>query len=329
MTMTFFRPSSPRGRITISAILVLAAALTGIVVYFMLPDVQPSGDSVKGSVRDASADAVDLEKRIAGFTQSFGERGGYRIPTERERHAVAGGVALVLDGRMDEARARLAEVDFAVQPIKDSVSGRRFAEVADAAARSDGANRGWGRVYVDLDAKPAWIVQVPHPVADQNTERLGAQVLRGAPGGVLVLAGAHRNAAEGGAADVAHRTDSVFHDVIGELMNRRLPGLQLHGFANSSIPEFDAVVSTGAGDRAVSEAKLLSRELDERGLDVCRAYTRKCRLSGSSNEQGLLAAEEKLGFLHLEIARRNRISDGRLGEVAQAIGVLTQRWAKG
>ncbi|MEV7173949.1 hypothetical protein AB0O18_30140 [Streptomyces sp. NPDC093224] len=239
------------------------------------------------------------------------------------------GVALVMDGHIEEARTKLAQVDFSLQPIEDSVSGRRYAEVADAAARSDGANRGWGRVYVDLDAKPAWIVQVPHPVADQNTERLGAQVLRGAPGGVLVLAGAHRNAAEGGAADVAHRTDSVFHDVISELMTRRLPGLQLHGFANSSFPEFDAVVSTGAGDRAVSEAKLLSKELDRRGLDVCRAYTRKCRLSGSSNEQGMLAAEEKLGFLHLEVSRRNRISDEQLGQVAEAIGVLTQRWAKG
>ena len=115
----------------------------------------------------------------------------------------------------DNVNKLLAEL---ARMVNDSVSGRSYAEVADAAARSDGANRGWGRVYVDQGAAPAWIVQVPHPVADQNTERLGARVLRSAPGGVLVLAGAHRNAAEKGAADVAHRTDSVFHDVIAELI---------------------------------------------------------------------------------------------------------------
>ncbi|MEV8532857.1 hypothetical protein [Streptomyces sp. NPDC051211] len=270
---------------------------------------------------------VDLEKRITEFTLGFGERGGYRIPTKQERLTITQGVALLLDGRPEEARERLAEVDFVVHSFTDTVSGRRFAEVADGAARGDGANRGWGRVYLDLGAKPSWIVQVPHPIADQETERLGARVLRGAPGGVMVLAGAHRTAGRGDAADVAHRTDSVFHSVIGELMERRLPGVQLHGFANESFPEFDAVISTGAGDRAVSDAKLLSKGLSGEGLEVCRAYARKCKLAGTSNEQGQVAAEERLRFLHIELSRRVRTDDGRLDDVTEAISVLTQRWS--
>ncbi|MET9856014.1 hypothetical protein ABZY57_24100 [Streptomyces sp. NPDC006450] len=271
---------------------------------------------------------VDLEERVTEFTRGFGERGGYRIPTADERRTVTRGVALLLDGDQEGARERLAEVDFTVQSFTDAASGRHFAEVADAAADSGPKNRGWGRVYVDLGANPSWSVQVPHPIADQETERLGARVLRGAPGGVMVLAGAHRTAGEGDAADVAHRTDSVFHQVIEELMKRRLPGIQLHGFANESFPEFDAVVSTGAGDRAASEARTLSTALTGEGLEVCRAYARKCKLSGTSNEQGLVASEENLRFLHIELARAIRTDDDRVDDVTRAMTALTTRWSK-
>ncbi|MER5929523.1 hypothetical protein [Streptomyces sp. NPDC002054] len=326
MTMAHFRTVIANKRITILITLGVVAALTAIVVYFMSPAVQPSREAAPA--KPSAAAGIDLEQRITAFTRGFGERGGYRVPTEQERLTVTQGVALLLDGDLEGARNRLAEVDFTVQSLTDAVSGRRYAEVADAADRKDRANRGWGRVYVDLGAKPSWIVQVPHPVADQETERLGARVLRGTPGGVMVLAGAHRTAGEGDAADVAHRTDSVFHSVIDELMKRRLPGIQLHGFANESFPEFDAVVSTGAGDRAVSDAKVLAKELTGEGLEVCRTYARKCKLAGKSNEQGLVAAEEKLRFLHVELARRIRTDDDRLNDVTEAIRVLTRRWVE-
>ncbi|MCP3755796.1 hypothetical protein [Streptomyces sp. TBY4] len=278
--------------------------------------------------RPSASPEADLEKRITGFTQGFGERGGYRVPTADERRAVTQGVALLLDGDQDGAHRRLAEVDFAVQSFTDSASGRHFAEVADQAGGPGPGNRGWGRVYVDLDARPSWSVQVPHPIADQETERLGARVLRGAPGGVMVLAGAHRTAGEGDSADVAHRTDSVFHEVVEELMQRRLPGIQLHGFANESFPEFDAVISTGAGDRALSEAKALSTALTGEGLEVCRAYVRKCKLAGTSNEQGQVAADGNFRFLHIELARAIRTDNDRLNDVTDAIAVLTTRWSR-
>ncbi|MFZ3500099.1 hypothetical protein ACODT5_43980 [Streptomyces sp. 5.8] len=314
-------------RITIKATLCAVAAMAAIVAYFTLSTGQPSGEMQVNS-RPSAAPGVDLEKRITAFTQGFGEHGGYRIPTSDERRTVTQGVALLLDGEEEAARRRLGEVDFTVQAFTDTASGRDFAEIADAASTSGSANRGWGRVYVNLGVRPSWSVQVPHPIADQETERLGARVLRGAPGGVLVLAGAHRTAGEGDAADVAHRTDSVFHQVIEELMERRLPGVQLHGFANESFPEFDAVVSTGAGDRASSEARTLSAALVDEGLEVCRANVRKCKLAGSSNEQGQVAAEEKLRFLHIELARAIRTDNGRLDDVTEAITVLTKRWSK-
>ncbi|OKK17307.1 hypothetical protein AMK16_20820 [Streptomyces sp. CB00455] len=264
---------------------------------------------------------------MSRFTTGFGEHGGYRIPTAEERLVLTRSVALLLDGDPEAARTELAEVDFALRTVTDAASGRRYAEVADAASESGRANRGWGRVYVDLDSPPRWSVQVPHPLADARTELLGARVLRGAPGGVMVLAGAHRNAAGGGAADMAHRADSVFHGVVDELMRRNLPGVQLHGFANESFPGRDAVVSTGAGDEATADAERLTAALRGDGLKVCTAYSARCKLSGTENEQGQVAAGQQVRFLHVELNKAVRSDDAELDAVAAAITGLTVRWA--
>lgn len=232
-------------RVTIAALCAAFALLcTGLTLFLVRPDATPPPRQA-ASAPQLSPDN-DLVRRIALFTAGFGERGGYRVPTSEERSTLTRGVALLLDGDPQAARARLETVGFTLHTVTDGVSGRRYAEVADGAGESGRGSRGWGRVYVDLDHPPRWSVQVPHPIADARTELLGARVLRGAPGGVMVIAGAHRNAAKDGSADMAHRTDSVFHGVIDELMRRELPGIQLHGFANESFPGRDAVVSTGA-----------------------------------------------------------------------------------
>ncbi|MER6216590.1 hypothetical protein ABT213_21370 [Streptomyces sp. NPDC001674] len=294
----------------------------------------PHGAPTSGSSASAPTTAPgpqptadnDLVHRIGRFTAGFGERGGYRAPTSQERETVTRGVTLLFDGDAGAARAELATVGYTLNILTDSVSGRRYAEVADGDGGSGRGSRGWGRVYADLDHAPRWSVQVPHPVADSRTELLGARVLRGAPGGVMVLAGAHRNAGVDGAADMAHRTDSVFHGVVDELMRRGLPGIQLHGFANESFPGRDAVVSTGAGDRATADARQLTAALRGDGLKVCPAYAERCPLSGKENEQGQVAAGDDVRFLHLELSRSVRGDDAALDRTAASITTLTVHW---
>ncbi len=169
-------------------------------------------------------------------------------------------------------------------------------------------------------------MQVPHPAADLDTERLGVGVLRGAPGGVLVLAGAHRRAGQDGAADVAHRRDTVFHAVCDELLARGMPGLQVHGFANDSAPGYDAIVSTGRGEDGLREARELARALDTGGLEVCRAWARPCELAGRTNQQGRRAAAERVPFLHLEFNRRTRADEERVDQVIAAMTATAAGW---
>ncbi|WP_369218443.1 hypothetical protein [Streptomyces flavofungini] len=271
--------------------------------------------------------ADGLERIITDYTSGFDEDSGYRRPTREDRRTLAESVALLLDGKRSEAERRLADMDFAVRTVRDPVGGRRYAEVAD---RSEGgaAPRGWGRVYIDLDSPVRWSVQVPHPVADRNTERLGAQLLSRAPGGILVVAGAHREAGRGDTADVAHRRDSVFHAICAELVRRGLPGVQLHGMADDSAPKHDIVASTGRGRDAVTEGRDLADALRERGYDVCRAWARKCPLEGRTNLQGRAAAFHDVPWLHLEFGPDLRLHPAHARKAVDALADLTRTWRR-
>ncbi|MGK5732657.1 hypothetical protein [Streptomyces sp. URMC 124] len=275
---------------------------------------------------------VDLARRITDYTDGITADGSYRIPSERERRAAAEGVRALLDGDRTAAVRRLGGIGYAVRTLVDSSGGARYAEVADA-TREGEVRRGWGRVYVDLRGPARWQVQVPHPSADQRTEQLGIGLLRGAPGGVLVLAGAHRAADSGDgpdAADVAHRRDSVFAAVAAALADRRLPAVQVHGFADSSLPDHDVVVSPGKGEEGLPSAVRLAAAYRAQGLRVCEVWERYCgRLEGRTNVEGEYAEEAGVPFLHVEHNRRVRDDDGLVAKAVRALLEVATRWGAG
>ncbi|MEV4502008.1 hypothetical protein [Streptomyces klenkii] len=282
-----------------------------------------------------AAGAVDLGRRITDYAAGMTADGSYRVPTERERRAIADGVRALLDGDRAAATRRLSGVGYAVRTLVDSGSGAgaRYAEIADA-TREGEVRRGWGRIYADLRGGPArWQVQVPHPSADQRTEQLGIGLLRGAPGGVLVLAGAHRAADSGAgpdAADVAHRRDSVFAAVSDALADRRLPAVQVHGFADSSLPDYDVVVSPGSGEAGLPSARRLAAAYRAQGMRVCEVWERYCgRLEGRTNVEGEYAGEAGVPFVHVEHNRRVRDDDGLVAKAVRALVETAKTWGAG
>ncbi|WP_329276439.1 hypothetical protein [Streptomyces sp. NBC_00691] len=279
----------------------------------------------------ASAEkVVDLRSRITAFTGQLSADGGYRGPDLAQRRVVADGVRLTLDGELSAAGERLAEVGWTVRTLRDRNHGREFAELADKDADA-ARERGWGRVYVSLDGGRArWTVQAPHPVADQHSERLAVDTLLSAPRGVLVLAGAHRDAGAGDAADVAHREDTVFDAVCDMLAGQGLPALQVHGFADGSLPGRDVVVSTGRGNAAGRQAEQLADALDLRGLTVCRAAREECgSLEGRKNVQGVRADALGVPFLHVEFNRSVRGGRESAEDAVGALGEVTRSWTEG
>ncbi|MFZ3560465.1 hypothetical protein [Streptomyces sp. BH055] len=311
--------------VTITTILV---AVVGLSVLLAVPS---EVKSPRGDTDARGRSGVDLMARVTDYTARFTAGSGYTEPSQQSRETVARGVTQLLDGRRTTAQRTLGDVDFTVRTVTDGTTGRRYTEIAD---RSDDgpAPRGWGRVYIAQDGTAAgrrWVAQVPHPVADRNTERLGVGVLRGARGGILMLAGAHRAAGEGNAADVAHREDTVFEAVWTALAERGLPAVQVHGFADDSAPRFDVIPSTGRGSLARPEGRSLADALADHGFTVCRAWTTSCPLAGRTNIQGRTAADRHVPFLHVEFNHRTRTDKQRTARAVEAVGRVTNLWQKG
>ncbi|MFI2375013.1 hypothetical protein ACH5AO_08090 [Streptomyces sp. NPDC018964] len=294
-------------------------------MFLALTGCQTSPDSSTEDSAPTSRELVDLRDRVLSYTEGLSPDDSYAPPDEEQRARLAEGVGRLLEGNARDAERLLAPIGLGVTRLTDTESGRRYDEVA---ATGPGESARWGRLYVTADSRLGWNAQVPHPVSDRDTEALGVRLLEDTPGGALVLAGAHRRAGRGDAADVAHREDSAFHTIVVELQKRDVPGVQLHGFAESTTDRYDAVLSTGAAQSAPEEVSALADRMESDGLRVCRGWSARCPLEGTTNVQGRAAQRQHTTFVHLELAPGAR-GDGRdADEAADAVAGLLTAWAE-
>jgi hypothetical protein len=314
----------------------LARVFCLIGALLMMPGCQTLSEAPSGTSSGASAaasprasqpkarESADLRRRVLSYTEDLDPDGPYSPPDDEQRARLAEGVGSLLEGDAREAERLLAPLGLGVTRLTDTESGRRYDEIA---ATGPGESARWGRLYLSADAPLRWSAQVPHPVADRDTEELGVRLLERTPGGALVLAGAHRRAGRG-AADVAHREDSAFHGIVLELQRRGVPGIQLHGFAESTTDRYDAVLSTGAAGSAPGEVSALADRMESEGLRVCRGWSARCPLEGTTNVQGRAALREDAAFVHLELAPAARGDGPDTDEAADAVAGLLSAWAE-
>lgn len=256
-----------------------------------------------------------LDRQIDDLTERLSSRQHYRPPSHAEARRAVEAVEQLTSADLEAARAGLAALGFTVDPLHDAAAQR---DCLVAAGESHGY-RTWGMLVVAADAaRPDVLVEVPHPRADLDTERIGLDMFRALPRSGLLLAGAHRRAAAG-SADVAHQPDSLFNALAEDLGRQGALQLQLHGFADGSLPGRDVVISSGKA-RVGARAERLADALDDLGLDVCRAWRDRCAgLEGRSNAQGKAAARHELDFVHLEMNHRTRMDPQRRSAVVGAV----------
>ncbi|MEV6521503.1 hypothetical protein AB0M43_06185 [Longispora sp. NPDC051575] len=262
----------------------------------------------------APAPAPDPARLLAAHVAGLAPDGRYRPPRAEESRAAGAAVELLLAGGTERGADQLASLGMPATRGTDPVTGRPFTVYASDAR----TERSWGLVLVDGSAPARWVVEVPHPAYDLRTEDLGLDLFRAVPGTVLLVAGAHRKAG-GGAADVAHHEDSVFHALADAYARHGLAQLQLHGFADRNLPGTDAVVSTGQAVPGPGPLRVAD-QLDGAGLAVCRAWREQCgRLEGTSNVQGAAAAGYGAVFVHLEASWSVRSDPARRSTLARAL----------
>lgn len=238
-------------------------------------------------------DAV-FARLVAGLSPS----GPYRDPRASERQAAREAIRTLTAQRSatGDVDDRLDGIAFAVTHGTDAApDGRPFTLYLSP----PGSEPAWGGLLVDRSTPIRSVIEVPHPGFDRNTELLGLSLYRAVPGAVLMIAGAHRQADHGNA-DVAHNKDSMFNLVSREFARAGLPQLQWHGFAESSLPGSDFVVSTGAAPHTDLPVRIAT-ELAGAGYRVCQAWSTRCQgLEGNTNVQGAAAAKFGSTFVHLE-----------------------------
>lgn len=270
-------------------------------------------------VRPERNEPLTLDQQIGELTARLNPRQRYRPPSRAETRRAVTAAEQLTSGDIDAARSVFDTLGFTVDSLYDTAAQRDYLV---AAGEKDG-DRTWGMLVVAAESvRPDVLVEVPHPRADLETERIGLAMFRALPRSGLLVAGAHRRAADG-AADVAHERDSLFHAVAQDLGRQGALQLQLHGFADDSLPGTDVVISSGRA-KVGARVERLADALDAIGLDVCRAWRDRCAvLEGRNNAQGRAAARHDLEFVHLELNHRTRTDpvwrDGAVGAVAGAL----------
>ena len=241
---------------------------------------------------------VDPGRPVTDFVRQLKPTAPYRDPVAEERQRTEDAVALLLDGPegLDQANDLLTSVGYAAQVDTDPETGRSYAMFTTEA----GGDRAWGMLLVDLSHRPELAIEVPHPNSDLHTEDIGLRLFRAVPGSVLLIAGAHRRAADD-RADAAHNPDGLFQVIAAEFARHDLNQIQLHGFADRSLPGEDVVVSNGQR-RGSAPLRRVANALEDAGFVTCRAWSTRCgQLEGTTNTQAEDARRQGSVFIHLEI----------------------------
>jgi hypothetical protein len=230
--------------------------------------------------------------------------------------------ARLLDhGQVDRAALTAASAGYEVVRFVDKETRHEYLVMREN-LRTVGTVRGWGAYLLNPQSQVPALVEVPHPIDDSNTAKVGALVFAGGARGLLI-AGAQRDKA-----DVPDLIDSVFHQVHVAWSGPwgKVATWQIHGFAieKHRFPEnAKAILSTGSGE-VIEEIVALNDALTSRGLD---GYTfnrleaedevnqqvnngqpgvRFTSLAATKNEQGRHLRSLGGSFVHVELERAVR-----------------------
>ena len=249
--------------------------------------------------------------------------GAYQEPGLRELASLSEAARYASTGARAPTAAA-ADVGYVLDDVRQAGLVSRRAELVLLRPSAGARVKGWGWVALRPHAVTRVIVEVPHPRSDVDSELVAGSVFATSEAAALVVAGAHRRAAE--AADVAVQEGSAFHAWQTALVEEGDVVLQVHGFDAAAHPDLraDAVVSDGRdgrdGSRPSDASRRVAEALERAGFDVCLHHRDRCdQLAGTRNVQGAAARAAGAQFVHLELSRPLRSAPDRRAKAVTAI----------
>lgn len=288
--------------------------------------------------------SVDFRALIDTITNGViaDSTGQYDIPSINATSVFRQAVDSVLAGRWSGADRRLDIVGYDAYRIRESVSGDTLIIFRERVNATTGkVPRGWGTYAYNPRHVRRTDIEVNHPISDQHTEDIGAELYRDCRCRWFAMAGAERDANHTDmSSDVAHYTGgpTIFNHVHMHLhfttAHRNARVLSLHGFLESrhaSLPDsVDMVLSNGRSTRSpmpvygTAEPVLRTRLRNggwEAGLFNVDANYNEL---GGNNLQGVWD-NNNLGFghwMHIEIERNVRENPTRW----RAMNTIIRQW---
>jgi hypothetical protein len=212
----------------------------------------PAADFVIAAI--PSVNVVALVDTIDNFIIED-STGAYDVPTATQTGHFRAAVDSVLAGRVAGADALLNQYAYDVYSVRSSVTGDSLVVFRERRVAGGDVARGWGTYILNTSpTRRRADIHVNHPISDQHTEDIGADLFQDCRCRWLFIAGAQRDANHTDPllqSDMARVTNSVFHQMYTRVAAANVRTVSVHGFRhanpeNASLPAgVDQVLSVG------------------------------------------------------------------------------------
>ena len=196
---------------------------------------------------------------------------------------------------------------------------RYYVLMETQANQTGGVEYGWGTYLFYPEGSDRLIIEVPHPLHDINTWRVGFNLFQRLGFKYMLLAGTHRyaNGTDPAPADVAHNTSNIFHTVHQKVSSQAQYSYQVHGFSRSDYP--DIVLSNGTSSPyTVIDTLATELSLQAFSVGVYDGFNYSA-YGATTNTQGQWSRANGYSFIHMELERFIRDSEFEWGKVIDAI----------
>jgi hypothetical protein len=183
--------------------------------------------------------------------------------------------------------------------------------------------RGWGTFIYRPTGSLDMDIEVPHPIWDTKSWRLGMNAFLRLGAEWFMMAGTHRYANSDSSSDVAHVTRSVFHRAHQVISSSR--AIQIHGF-NNSDPSYDGypdiVISSGnlypPNILFVLKFKFEGKYFSS-GVYSMSTQSSLSKLAATTNKQGQFSNANGLSFVHIEFDTPIRTDSIKSSDAVEAL----------